>query len=129
MSTKLFPIKLATTSNDLLMNTLALFKHSHVGTYIQQPHKNNKNWPHNFLLHLLKYFYCFLPLLAFHMSQYHGHPNDHILKWHLVEHSPCILNVPIFYIHVNKVIAHKDIRFTTSLNELFMNKLVVFKCS
>jgi hypothetical protein len=34
-----------------------------------------------------------------------------------------------FYIHVNKDIAHKDIKLTTNLNELFMNKHVVFKCS
>jgi len=47
-------IKLAITFNDLLMNAPTIFKHNHVGTYIQQPHKNNKIWPHNFLLHLLK---------------------------------------------------------------------------
>jgi len=52
------------------------------------------------------------------MSQYHGGPSNHILRWHLVEHSPSILNAPTFCIHVNRAIPHKDIGLKTSLNNL-----------
>ncbi len=40
---------------------------------------------------------CYCPL---HMSQYHDIPSDHIWRWHLIEHSPSILNAPTFCIHV-----------------------------
>ncbi len=42
---------------------------------------------------------CPFPLAAFHMSQYHGGPSDHILRWHLVEHSPSLLNAPTRLLH------------------------------
>ncbi len=35
-------------------------------------------WSHTFVLHL---FLCFLALPAFHKSQYHGIPSDHISRW------------------------------------------------
>jgi len=78
---------------------------------------------------LLKESKCLLPLPTFHMSQYHGAPSDHIFRWHLVEHFPSKLNAPTFCIHFHEATPHKDIRLTTSLKELFMNKPTIFKCS
>ncbi len=57
----------------------------------------------------------------------HGIPTDHILRLHLVEHSPSILNAPTFHIPVNQASPHKDIKFATTLNELSMNKPAAFK--
>jgi len=71
-----------------------------------------------------------MSLPTFHMSRYYGIPSDRISRWHLVEHSPSILNAPTFCIHVNQAMAHKDIRITTTLNELLMSritKVVVFE--
>jgi hypothetical protein len=49
------------------------------------------------------------------MSQYHSGPCHHILRWHLVEHSPSILNSPTLCIHVNQATPHKNITFKTTL--------------
>jgi len=56
---------------------------------------------------------CFLPLPAFHMSQYHGGWSHYISRWHLIEHSCSTLNAPTFCIHVNQATPHKDFRLTT----------------
>jgi hypothetical protein len=79
-------------------------------------------WSHTFVLHL---FQCFLALPAFHKSQYHVIPSDHISSGSmndLVGHSPSIFNAPKFFcIHVNQAIPQNDIRLTTTLNDLLMN--------
>jgi hypothetical protein len=84
---------------------------------------------HTFLLYLLQLFQCLLPLPTLHMSQNHGSPSNHISRWRLVEHSQSTQNAPKFCIHVNQSFAHKDIRLPTTLNELYMNKHTIFKCS
>jgi hypothetical protein len=61
------------------------------------------------------------------MSQYQGGPSDSILRWHLVEHLPTILNALAFCIHVNQAIAHKEIHLQTILNDLVMNAHALFK--
>jgi hypothetical protein len=49
------------------------------------------------------------------------HPqHSHILRWHLLEHFPSILNAPTFFINVNQATPHKDIRLTMTSNELFI---------
>jgi len=64
------------------------------------------------------------------MSWYHGSPSDHILRWHLVEHSPSICHAPAFYIYANQTILHKKIKATTTtLNDLFMNKPLPSSCA
>ncbi len=92
------------------MCTPSLLKHNYTGKCIPHPHKSNRGWSHIFLLHLLKQFQCLLALPTFHTSQYHGIPSDHISRWHLVEHSPSILNAPTFCININQATPHKDIR-------------------
>jgi len=61
------------------------------------------------------------------MSQYHGVPSNHISRWHLVEHFPSIFNAPTFCIHVDQTIPHKDITLTSTLNDLLINILALFK--
>ncbi len=51
------------------------------------------------------------------------------LRLQLVKHSSSILNDPTFCIHLNQAIPHKDIRLTTTLNDLFINLSTSFKCS
>ncbi len=50
-------------------------------------------------------------------------------RLHLVKHSSSILNDPTFCIHLNQAIPHKDIRLTTTLNDLFISLSTIFKCS
>ncbi len=73
-----------------------------------------------------------LPLLAlifnFQMSQYHGGPYHHILRWHFVENSPNILHVPTFCIHANQFIARKDIWIPSTFNNPLMNTPALLKC-
>lgn len=70
------------------MSTPALLKSNYSGTCIQQAHKNNRDWPS--YLQCVPFVETILvasALACIHLSQYHGVLIDHILRWHLVEHS------------------------------------------
>ncbi len=144
-------IRCQITLNDLVMNKPAFFKHNQAGTCIHHPHKSNKVWPHTrplqgqlhwlihsapqksngvwvhtFLLHLLNSSSAFC---ISHVPISWQFKSPHVSRWHLVEHSPRIINVPTFCIHANQATPHKDIRLATTLNEMFMNKPAIFMCS
>ncbi len=91
-----------TTLNDLLVSTLALFKCNHVASYIPHFHKNNRVWSHTHFVAFVQIVIVPLPLLTFHMSQYHCAPSGHISRWHLVEHFFRILDAPTFCMHGNQ---------------------------
>jgi hypothetical protein len=61
------------------------------------------------------------------MSKYHCGAGDHIVQWHLVEHSPSLLHAPAFGIHINKAIPNKDVGLATTLNNLLMNTSALLK--
>jgi hypothetical protein len=62
-------------------------------------------------------------------SSKYGIPSNHILRWHLVEHSPSILYASTLCINVNQATPHKDIRLQTALNDLLMNTPALFNCN
>jgi hypothetical protein len=59
-------------------------------------------------------------------SSKYGGARDHILKWHIVEHTPSIFHAPTLCMHVNQTTPHKDIKFQTTLNNLLMNTHAFF---
>jgi hypothetical protein len=69
------------------------------------------------------------PTMPMHGTSFkYDSPSDHISRWHLVKHSPSILNVPTFCIHVNQSTPHKDIHLQTNLNDVMMtNTPVLFR--
>jgi hypothetical protein len=54
-----------------------------------------------FFTHLFKMLQSFPAKQLHGTSSQYGIPSDHISRWHLVEHTPSILNAPTFCIHFN----------------------------
>jgi hypothetical protein len=57
----------------------------------------------------------------FDMAKDHGSPRDQIMARHYVEKFASIFFAPTLDVHIDKVGAHKDIKFTTILQILCMN--------
>lgn len=54
------------------------------------------------------------------MSQYHGVPSNHIMWWHVVEHSLSILYAPTFCIHVNQAGTYKVVWMVEALINIWL---------
>ncbi len=64
------------------------------------------------------------------MSQYHGVRSNHIMWWHVVEHSLSTLCAPTFCIHVNQAGTHKVVWMVEAFNQhLVATILKVGKCT
>jgi hypothetical protein len=59
-------------------------------------------------------------------SSKYGGASDHILKWHIVEHTSSIFHAPTLCMHVNQTTSHKNIKLQTTLNNLLMNTHAFF---
>ncbi len=92
-------------------------KHNHIGASFTTPTKVTESGciPSYCICWNISSTFC---PCSYCTSQYHGCPNNHILRWNLVEHNPSLLNAPTFCIHVHEATPYKDIRPQTTLKYL-----------